>query len=300
MATDIPMEFEQIEKTWRPQDVVRSEGITADRPAALAMVLDQPNPVVRDGDRLPPLWHWLFFLPAHQQRALGEDGHPREDDFLPPLPRRRRMFGGGRLEVSAPLRCGDHVVRRSTLRSKRVRVGTSGPLLLTTVEYTFLVDDQVRMVEEQEHVYRRAEDVSASPIPAPSDGGAPPAAEMALSFPTDPVRLFRFSAITANAHRIHYDREYTTQVEGYPGLVVHGPLVALLLLELPRRAQLYVRSFSWRARAPFFVGDTIEVAGRRRGDVVSLTAGTHGSWERLTGDAQIARAAAHGGDDDVR
>lgn len=282
----VPTAFQDIAERWFPGPVTAVDVLTADGPARLAALFDLPSPVVEENDVLPPLWYWLFFLPTYRREQLGDDGHPAEGDFLPPLPQRRRMFGGGRLEVHKPLRCGERVTRRSELRSVKVRRGASGSLLLTTVRHELAVDDELRVVEEQDHVYRQAGDVGRTPRPEAVQG-APPEGTLRLSFPTDPVTLFRFSAVTVNAHRIHYDEPYTTQVEGYPGLVVQGPLVALLLLELPRRAGLAVRSFSWRAKAPLFSGQTVELVGALEDTDLALWAGADGSWERMIGTAEV-------------
>lgn len=281
-ADPVPEDFRLIEQEWRPGVAVTEDVITAGPPAGFAAVLDQPNPVVKAGDELPPLWHWLYFLAAPAQSSLGGDGHPREGAFLPPLAERRRMFGGARLEVHGPLRCGERVQRRTSIPSIRTRIGNSGPLLITTLRHEFHVDGELRVVEDQQLVYRRAADVRQPRDVAP-EPQTRPEGELTLAFDTDPVVLFRFSALTWNNHRIHYDHEYTREVEGYPDLIVHGPLVALLLLELPRRARQPVGTFTWRALAPVFVNDTVEVFGRREGGELQLTAGAAGAWRSVVG-----------------
>lgn len=287
LATEpLPPVFLDIQREWCPEDVILEETLVPHGARLFSAVLDVPSPVKDVGDVFPPMWHWFSFRPVHAGSELGDDGHPADGDFMPPLARRRRMFGGGRLEVHEPLRCGEHAVRRSSLVKVRARQGVSGPLLITTVRHEVSVDGEVRVVEEQDHVYRRPEDVTGHHLPDYPSGDAP-CADLSLTFRTDPVCLFRFSCATANAHRIHYDTRYTTEVEGYPSLVVHGPLLALLMLELARRAALDVTRFRWRASAPSFVGETIRALGRRRGGVLRLQAGAAGSWERVVGDASM-------------
>ncbi|MEX2549506.1 MAG: hypothetical protein WD638_04705 [Nitriliruptoraceae bacterium] len=285
----LPETFVEIERTWRPEDTVAVDVIRPEPSQGFAALLDADPPVNDRGDALPTLWHWFHFAEPHPQAALGEDGHLRDSAFLPPLQDRRRMFGGGRLEVTAPLLVGDEVERRSSLGSVRTTMGGSGPLLLTTVRQEFLVAGARRLVEEQDIVYRRARDVGRASRTTPDPAAVPPG-EVRLQLQPDPVLLFRFSALTNNAHRIHYDRDYATQVEGYPGLVVHGPLLALLLLEPSRRDAAAVRSFAWRARRPVFDDQRVDVAVQPSGGVYEVAVGTEGYWPVATGTVEPADA----------
>jgi 3-methylfumaryl-CoA hydratase len=238
-----------------------TETIGAAPAAALAGVLDVEPP---QGE-LPPLWQWLYFLERPAQRELGVDGHPREGRFLPPIPERRRMFAGGRFRVREPLRVGDVITRRAELASTAVKHGRSGELLFVTVRHTFLRDGAEIAVEEQDLVYRSGDTASR---PAEVSFDAPDVtAPWTLEMTADPVLLFRFSALTYNAHRIHYDEAYATGVEGHGGLVVHGPLLAVLCLELPRRAGLKVSELSFRARRPVYAGQPFVVAGSAEGEL---------------------------------
>lgn len=283
--------FQDVAATWRPAAVHASDVVTPERPTRFAALLDEPSPVVRDGDHLPPGWHVFLHLPVHRQASLGPDGHPRNGDTLaPPLgDTRRRMFGGGRLEVRSPLRCGDRVLRTSDVARTRVRHGGSGPLLLVTVRHTLAVDDELRVVEEQDLLYLPPRDGGASATSALTASPTPGRDSVAgsLTLVTDPVMLFRFSALTENAHRIHYDRTYAREVEGHRDLLVHGPLSALLLLELPRRriSGRTVARFRWRARRPAYVGQPLEVTGRSGGDDVELALHAGGSSHAVTGTA---------------
>jgi 3-methylfumaryl-CoA hydratase len=297
MSSQAPEPFRRVEREWRPAPVEAGDTVTALPASAFAAILDQPSPVRGAGDVLPPLWHWFLFPSVHQQAALGPDGHPADAAFAPPLPHHRRMFGGGRVTGAEPLRCGEEVTRRSSLAAVRTRQGGSGWLLLVTVRHEFHVAGQLRLSEEQDLIYRSAKDHATAPRPASTPATATPAgaeragpdpaaAPWSLALRPDPVLLFRFSALTWNAHRIHYDREYATGVEGHPGLVVHGPLLALLLLELPRRfaPSTVVESFSWRARRPLFDHETIRVQGAP-GTV--LLAGTDRAPGAVTGEVAL-------------
>lgn len=242
---------------WAPAPVEREDVVGEWAVAAFAGLLDVPVPA-GPGDPVPPLWHWLAFLDAPAQSELGEDGHPTDGHFLPPIPHRRRMFAGGRLQVLSPLRVGEPAIRHSAVTSVSPRTGRSGEMLFVTLRHEIQADGVLRLVEEQDLVYRSAPAGTGRPaVPAavPAVDPVPPGpGELALL--PDPPLLFRFSALTYNSHRIHYDEAYATGVEGYPGLVVHGPLLALLLLELARRGEpgRAVRGFSFRLERPAFAG----------------------------------------------
>jgi 3-methylfumaryl-CoA hydratase len=263
---------------WAPAPMSRRERFTAGPVGAMAALLDQPSPVREDGDPIPAGWHRLYLLDWPQQHELGPDGHPAAGGFLPPVPERRRMYAGGRLEITAPLRLGDVVTRTSRLERVEVKRGSTGELAFVTIRDEFIVDGATAIIDEQDLVYRSGAPSPAGQAPqqaprATDSAGAPgTAAEWEFSVTPDPVLLFRFSALTANAHRIHYDERYATTVEGFAGLLVHGPLLALLLLELPRRhapGSRVVR-FGYRARRPVIAGGPV-VASGERGD-------TPGSW----------------------
>ncbi|GAA4975875.1 MaoC family dehydratase N-terminal domain-containing protein [Yinghuangia aomiensis] len=263
--------FADIAATWRPDPIEVTETITAGPARDLAALLGTDPP----DDVLPPLWHSVYLLDRPTRAELGDDGHPRDGYLLPPLPERRRMFGGGVAEFVAPIRIGETVTRRSTVADVRVRDGRSGALLLVAVRHTYLVDGVERVVEQHDLVYRDPTAARASSAPEPEDAEGPTNVLWRFTLPTDPVTLFRFSALTANAHRIHYDHPYATEVEGYPGLLVHGPLLALALLELPRRhaPQASVRTFAYRLHRPCQAGAPVEVTGRPDGADVNLSAG---------------------------
>jgi 3-methylfumaryl-CoA hydratase len=216
---------------------------------ALAAALDLDRRFAA-GERLPLTWHWLYGHEPVAGRDTGADGHPRLGLVMPPVPLARRMWAGGRMRLERPLLIGAILRKRITVRSITEKQGQSGRLVFVLVEETFEDDDGVLLVEERDIVYREARPLVALRSPAP-----PFAYALRRSLTPDPVLLFRYSALTWNGHRIHYDHPYATGVEGYPGLVVHGPLLAtfmsLLCEELAGRGRL--RRFAFRARSPLFV-----------------------------------------------
>lgn len=209
--------------------------------------------------------HWCLSPAIALGDSLGEDGHPQKGGFLPPVPLPRRMWAGGEVEIVGELRVGDHVVRRSEIADVSLKRGRSGPLCFVAVRHEYETGRGVAVRERHDIVYREA--VSGTPAsPAPTAAAAAPAraADLCWTVPTDPVLLFRYSAITFNGHRIHYDFPYVTGVEGYAGLVVHGPIQATLLLNIA--AQLGgapPRQFSYRGQTPVIAGKPLTVIGAR-------------------------------------
>jgi 3-methylfumaryl-CoA hydratase len=229
---------------------------------ALAATLDRDDPSPQPGDAVPPLWHWLYFLPLHRQSDIGADGHPQRGGFMPPVPLPRRMWAGSKMEFAQPLRVGQAITRQSVIKDVSLKVGRTGPLVFVTVRHEISAEGRLALADEHHIVYRDMPAVGEAPA-APTP---PPQNETASRrIQADDVLLFRYSALTFNGHRIHYDRRYVTEVEGYPGLVVHGPLIATLLLDLLRRqwplAQL--SGFSFRAIKPLFDTAPFEVCGRQ-------------------------------------
>ena len=218
-------------QSWTGNTETLLDQATAAPVGALSATLDRDDPAPVAGDALPALWHWLYFLPQHRHSALGPDGHARRGGFLPPVPLPRRMWAGGRLRWQAanPLRVGDALCRVSSIESITHKRGRSGDLLFVLVRHAISNDAGLCLTEEHDIVYRAAAQAGeAAPAPIAADQRAPWQREVLA----DAVLLFRYSALTFNSHRIHYDRSYATQEEGYPGLVVHGPLIATLLLDV--------------------------------------------------------------------
>ncbi|MDA8044512.1 MAG: acyl-CoA dehydrogenase [Actinomycetota bacterium] len=245
------------------------------RVAALLDRDDEPSSLA-EGDALPLLWHWAFFAPVVPTTRLGADGHPRLAEGGPTSGLPRRMWAGGRVTMDGALVVGRPATRRSEVVSAERKTGRSGDLLVVTARHRIEQDGRVLLTEEQDLVYR------AHPAPAPGATVAEaPAGEVrpdapdggwADTYVAGPLTLFRYSAATWNSHRIHYDRPYAMTEEGYPGLVVHGPLTATLLVESARRRGVAGRSFSFRAAAPLFAEIPFTLVGRPDGEGTELTA----------------------------
>ena len=248
-------------KSWIGRAETWADTATATPVRALAATLDRDDPEPRPGDTVPPLWHWLYFLPVHRQSEIGPDGHPKRGGFLPPVPLPRRMWAGSRLEFVRPLRIGHAISRTSRIADVSAKEGRTGPLVFVRVRHEVLDEGELAVVDEHDIVYRdnpRPDDPVPSARPAPAD------AQWRREIRPDDVLLFRYSALTFNGHRIHYDRRYVTEVEGYPGLVVHGPLIATLLLDELRRHRpdAQVARFAFRAVKPLFDTAPFQVCGR--------------------------------------
>jgi 3-methylfumaryl-CoA hydratase len=248
----------------------------------MAALLDREPGRFSEGAPLPAGWHWLHFKPLVRRGELGEDGHERLGSFLPPVPRSRRMWAGGTLAFHGELRLGERALRRSTVEAVERKEGRSGSLVFVTVRHRITTARGLAVDEAQHLVYRPAAAALVRPGPE-----APTAPAWSEPFLADAVALFRFSALTFNGHRIHYDAPYATQVEGFPGLVVHGPLLALLLLDgasrhgssgyqspgdgppgeasaghrIPRRGPRAPDRFAYRAVGPLFEGEAFRIEG---------------------------------------
>lgn len=242
--------------------------------AGLSATLDIDAPAPRAGDPVPPLWHWMWFMPIHRQSELDEDGHGKTGDFLPPVPLPLRMWAGGRIEFHRPLRVGQTYTRTSRILDVRQKEGRSGPLIFVIVRHEIGDAEGIALSEEQDIVYR--DNATAGEVRTVPAQTAPSDAVWERVIRPNDVLLFRYSALTFNAHRIHYDRRYATEVGGYPGLVVHGPLIATLLLDLLRRnmPKAKVGRFAFRAVSPLFDTAPFVVCGKpeRDGKTVSLWA----------------------------
>ena len=256
-------------RQWMGRTETRREVATAVPVQALAATLDRDDPVPKAGDPIPPCWHWLYFLPLHRQSEIGPDGHARRGGFLPPVPLPRRMWAGSRMEFRRPLSIGSEIVRESRIDDVTVKHGKTGALVFVHVRHEVGDDAGVALVEEQDIVYR---DNAKAADPPPLSQAAPAEAEWIRTIVPDDVLLFRYSALTLNGHRIHYDRRYVTEVEDYPGLVVHGPLLATLLLDLLRQhlPDAAVARFAFRAMKPTFDTAPFLVCGRHEGDAKTI------------------------------
>ncbi len=273
---------------WQGRTETLHDDITAAPLRALAATLDRDDPPPVPGTPLPPLWHWLYFLPHQRQSEIGPDGHGKRGGFLPPVPLPRRMWAGGRLAWHAPLRVGDSVQRTSRIESVSHKSGRTGDLVFVGVKHEITNAQGLAISEEHDIVYRAA----AQPgDPAPPPATAPHAAVWSREIVPDDVLLFRYSALTFNGHRIHYDRRYVTGVEGYPGLIVHGPLIATLLVDLLRHhaPDAVLRTFHFKAVRPTFDLHPFRVNGRPSADgkTIELWACDHEGWLTMQATATL-------------
>jgi 3-methylfumaryl-CoA hydratase len=276
-------------RAWEGRSETLHDEITAAPVRNLSATLDRDDPEPVQGTELPPLWHWLYFLPSARQSELGPDGHPKRGGFLPPVPLPRRMWAGGRLQWLAPLRVGDAVERTSRIVSVTHKAGRTGDLLFVLVRHELRNGQGLALTEEHDIVYRPAPR-PGDPVPPPQ--AAPAQAPWSREIVPDDVLLFRYSALTFNGHRIHYDRRYVTEVEGYPGLIVHGPLIATLLVDLARRQRPEARlaSFSFKAVRPTFDLHPFRVSGQPSADGkgAQLWAQDHEGWLTMQAEARFA------------
>lgn len=281
-------------QTWQGRSETLEDIITPAPLRALSATLDRDDALPVVGTDLPPLWHWLFFLPHHRQSEIGPDGHAKRGGFLPPVPLPRRMWAGGRLQWHAPMKVGDAVKRVSTIQSVTHKAGRTGDLLFVLVKHDVFNAHGLCLTEEHDIVYRPAARAS-DPVPAPLAASSliEPGEMWTRDVVPDDVLLFRYSALTFNGHRIHYDRKYVTQVEGYPGLIVHGPLIATWLVDLVRRhTDRSIQRFEFKALRPTFeCADQrhVRVSGQLQagGQHVRLWAQDHEGWLTMQATAEL-------------
>lgn len=281
-------------QSWQGRSETLQDLITPAPLRALSATLDRDDAEPVAGTELPPLWHWLFFLPHHRQSEIGPDGHAKRGGFLPPVPLPRRMWAGGRLHWHAPLRVGDAVRRVSTIASVTHKAGRTGDLLFVLVKHEVHNAHGLCLTEEHDIVYRPpAQPGDAAPAPLSAAQQVQPGTVWQREVVPDDVLLFRYSALTFNGHRIHYDRQYVTQVEGYPGLVVHGPLIATLLVDLVRRhSDRPMKRFEFKALRPTFeCADQrhLRVSGQpdASGQHIRLWAQDHAGWLTMQASAEL-------------
>ena len=243
-------------------------------------------PAPSNAAALPPMWHWAYFLETVPHAELGPDGHARPTDFMPPVALPRRMWAGGRLDVTAPLVIGDAVRCVSTIANVSRKSGRSGELCFVTIRFEFFVGETLRLSEEHDIVYRdeaRPGDLAPEPPKAPQD------ATWSEQIDADPVQLFSYSALTYNTHRIHYDRKYCLEVEAYEGLVVHGPLTATQLVGLALRHADGggIKRFDFRAISPIFDTTPHFINAKRSGDRIELWATTSSGALAMSASAEL-------------
>ncbi|HSW16402.1 MAG TPA: MaoC family dehydratase N-terminal domain-containing protein [Ramlibacter sp.] len=275
-------------RQWEGRSQTMLDQATSAPVRGLSATLDRGDADASAGAAVPPLWHWLYFLPQAPQSEIGADGHPRLGGFLPPVPLPRRMWAGGRLQWHAPVRVGDELQRTTRVVSVTHKAGRSGDLVFVLLRHEITCAGVLAVTEEQDIVYRApAQPGEAAPAPQ----AAPADAAWTREVTPDPVQLFRYSALTFNGHRIHYDRPYATEAEGYAGLVVHGPLLATLLADLARRERPRARvtAFSFKAVRPTLDLHPFRVCGTPSPDGKSakLWAQDHEGWLTMQADIQF-------------
>ena len=277
-------------KDWIGRSETLEDTINAAPFAALSATLDRDPARPATGTQLPPLWHWLYFLPMPRQSEIGPDGHAKRGGFLPPVPLPRRMWAGSQFRFQSPLRVGDTLRRVSTIENVSEKSGRTGALVFVKVRHEVHANGAATpaLIEHHDIVYREA----AKPgDPAPATQAAPAGAAWEKQWVPDDVLLFRYSALTFNGHRIHYDRRYVTEVEGYPGLIVHGPLIATLLIDLLRSQMPDARitRFEFRALRTLFDLNHFFVCGKPEADgkTIRLWARDHEGWLAMDATACI-------------
>jgi 3-methylfumaryl-CoA hydratase len=246
-------------RQWIGRSTEASDLVTAQLVKGLRATLFHEIGEPKAGDAAPFTVHWCLAQPVFPMAELGPDGHPARGGFLPPVPLPRRMWAGGELEFLDPLRVGDEAKRTSRIAYVTMKTGSTGTLCFVSVEHVVSTPRGTAIRERQDIVYR--EMTSAQPAAPAKPAATPPAAKHRESHMADPVLLFRYSALTFNGHRIHYDRDYVTKVEGYPGLIFHGPLQAALLVEFAARHHGAVppKKFSYRGVQPLFEGSEFSI-----------------------------------------
>jgi 3-methylfumaryl-CoA hydratase len=244
-------------RQWIGRTTEASDIVTAHLVKGLRATLFQEIGEPKAGDAAPFTAHWCLAQPVFPMSQLGPDGHPTRGGFLPPVPLPRRMWAGGELQFVDALRVGDESKRTSRISDITVKTGSTGTLCFVSVEHVVTSPRGIAIRERQDIVYR---DMPGAPA-APAEAAPPPAAQHRETHMADPVLLFRYSALTFNGHRIHYDRDYVTKVEGYPGLIFHGPLQAAFIVELAAklRGGQPPKKFVYRGLQPLFEGSEFSV-----------------------------------------
>jgi 3-methylfumaryl-CoA hydratase len=268
---------------WIGREIAAQDCLNVQSARFMQATLDQ-DPTVRAGDALPPLWHWLYFREAQRASDLGRDAHSKRGGFLPPVTLPRRMWAGGRFTFINPLILGQDAEKRSTIKDVQQKTGRSGRLCFVTVEHRISQGDRHALSEEHDIVYREDPDPTA---PAPAVAPAPQNPGFSERITPTEVMLFRYSALTFNGHRIHYDVDYARDVEGYAGLVFHGPLTATLLMDLAcRQTGAAPKRFEFRGLAPIAGPAPFLIEGKMQKDHVEL-------WAKRYDGALAMTATAH-------
>lgn len=271
---------------WVGRSAVASDIVTAAMVDGLHATLDHDVAPVRDGDAAPQGIHWLCATLKVPARDIGADGHPHLGLLLPPVNLPRRMWAGSVIDFRRPIRVGDKVQRHSTIRSITPKTGSAGPLVFVETDHEIRAGGESALNERHTIVFRGPPDTSRhGKVESKGNAGTQSPATLSRTLRPDPVMLFRYSALTFNSHRIHYDHPYVTKVEGYPGLVVHGPLIATLLLDLvaSRHGANALKRFSFRGVAPAYGDEPLTLEARKSTEVLALRA--------VSGDGRVITTA---------
>lgn len=273
-------------KQWIGNTQTAVDHVTMAPLKALAATLDRADPDPRVGQPIPPCWHWLYFLPICRHSELGPDGHPLRGSFLPPIPLPLRMWAGSQVEFLRPLCAGDAIEKTSRIVDVIPKLGSSGPLVFVRVQHEISNAAGLAVIDEQEIVFREP---AAAGAPERASMPTPEMHDWIREVQPDDVLLFRYSALTFNAHRIHYNHRYVSEVEKYPGLIVQGPLLATLLLDLLRRHMPAdeVTRFTFRAVKPTYEATPVQLCGRRGADGATIHL-----WAQHTNGALAMHATA--------
>ena len=256
--------LEWINKTTEAEDTIRLQPANF-----MEATLNRP-PKLKEGDNLPPLWHWIYFLEAKPESDLGRDAHPKKGDFLPPIQLPRRMWAGGRFTFYNDLVIGEKAKKITTIKKIVEKEGSAGPLCFITLEHKIYSKDEISIIEEQDLVYLQDQQGSKS-LPLAQNNVEK--ADFSQEIHPSAILLFRYSALTFNGHRIHYDLDYAKNVEGYDGLVFHGPLTATLLLDLALKERKQpIKKYSFTGTAPLSNLDCFWIEGKSEDNTAILWA----------------------------
>lgn len=276
-------------RDWIGSSEILTDTVSLEHARAISATLDR-DVALQMGDALPPLWHWAFFKPITPTSSIGRDGHPKLGDFLPPIPLPRRMWVGGSLDYHRALRIGDQITRTTTIADVTAKTGRNGDLVFLTLDHEIASGDALLIRETQNIVYRAsAEPRTEVPLRKLTKVAISerPEADWRVPLVPNPVLLFRYSALTFNSHRIHYDRSYAQLEEGYPDLVVQGPLTATLLVQrMVSKFGPALKAFSFRAVQPLFCDEPLSLCGREMNDGIELWAETPSGAVAMTGIAR--------------
>ena len=250
---------------WIDQQTLVASDLDPAQSQRLQVTLDRES-TLKEGSTLPPAWHWIYFYDAFKASQLGRDGHTKLGISLPAFPLPRRMWAGGQIHWKSPIVLGTPATRATTIKSIEEKSGRTGELIFVTLEHVVKQNDEVCLVEEQNIVYREAANTSTAVVPDQAEVDS----EFSQPWKFSSTELFRYSALTFNGHKIHYDQDYARNVEGYPDVVVHGPLLATLMLDLAVQNAHPVNNFSYRARSPICLPQGLTTHGRVRGSETQL------------------------------